>query len=84
MDKSAKHQAPAPTAKPMTSINNLFLNAFRAPLSVKIPEQTTRESRKEIVRAHAHGNIRLQLGHWYTQGDVNDWRNALRGYSFID
>lgn len=84
LGKSAKYRASALVINPMNSFSNIFYNAFRGSTSVKKLERTTRESRKDIVRAHAHGNIRLQMGHWYTQGDVNDWRSSLRGYSFTD
>jgi hypothetical protein len=65
----------------MTKFGNLCHHAFRS-LATPAARLDAREKRVEIVRAHAHGNIRLQLGHWYTRGDVNDWRDSFRGYSF--
>lgn len=70
--------------KIMTNFSSILKNAFRAPPappSVAVTDE--RASVKEIVRNRAHGNIRLQLGHWYTQGDVNVWRESLKGYSFV-
>lgn len=66
----------------MTNLFNLFSNAFRAPHVVPRANRDVRTAREEIVRARAHGNIRLQLGHWYSQGDVDGWRDRVRSYNF--
>lgn len=67
----------------MKKFSNLLVTAFSAPpASAGRSDDATRERRVEIVRNRAHGNIRLQKGRWYTRGDVNDWRESFRNYSF--
>lgn len=77
-----KYRDPAFKDKSMTTLYNLFSNAFRAPYPATRATRDVRKSREEIIRAHAHGNIRLQFGHWYTQGDVDDWRERVRAHNF--
>lgn len=69
---------------PMNKFATLITQAFRSPPVRGRDAYDVNKSRKEIVRAHAHGNIRLQLGHWYTRGDVNGWRDSFREYSFTN
>lgn len=39
---------------------------------------------REIVRAHSHGNIRLQWGQYYFKKDVDAKFNRLREVDFVD
>lgn len=75
---------PEKKSQKMTKFSTLISIAFRAPPELPVVETAKkRETVKEIVRNHAHGNIRLQLGDWYTQEDVNARKKTFEGYSFI-
>lgn len=55
-------------------------------LAFKAPAKPTRkrDSAREIVRAHSHGNVRLQMGQYYTKKEVDAKFNRLRGVNFAD
>ena len=86
MSDRADNRASATNSAPlMNKISTHFHNAFRPVPKIEArTEQSVNETRKDIVRAHSHGNIRLQLGHWYTRGDVDGRRESFRGYSFVN
>ena len=85
MGKIAKYRTSAQKMTPMTKFASFFQKAFYAPpVNAGRSNEAARSARVEIARSRSHGNIRLQLGHWYTQGDVDALRKRLEGYSFVD
>jgi hypothetical protein len=63
----------------------LAFSGRHAPRQVTLPKsESTQDSVREIVRAHSHGNVRLQWGHFYTKKDVDARYERLRNFKFVD
>lgn len=57
-----------------------IIKAF-TPNSAPAPKQ---DAERAVVRARSHGNVRLQMGQYYTKKDVDAKFNRLRGVNFAD
>jgi hypothetical protein len=66
---------------PNTMLNRIILALSRRPA----PREHTAlsgDTVREVVKAHSHGNVRLQWGQYYTRGDVDARAERLRGVRF--
>ena len=63
---------------------NRIAMAFMPTQAARASSQKRKSSVREIVRAHSHGNIRLQWGQYYTKQDVEAKRARLRDFKFVD
>lgn len=59
---------------------DFLLSAFKRPVQTPSKEEAVRK----IVRARSHGNVRLQMGQYYTKKDVDAKYERLKGINFAD
>jgi hypothetical protein len=74
-------------ARPLKA-KNIFTTMLRrlilafSDFNPRVPREGKLNAVREIVRAHSHGNIRLQWGQYYTKKDLDAKFARLRGSRF--
>lgn len=61
-----------------------IIEAFKAPEAPADIEKRRRALVSRVVAARSHGNIRLQMGKFYTKEDVNERYEQIKSKRFSE
>lgn len=63
-----------------TTMLDFLLSVFKRP-AVTLSKK---EAVRKVVRARSHGNVRLQMGQYYTKQDVDAKFDRIKGIDFAE